>query len=299
MVRVLEGHSSSVLSLALSVDGKTLFSGSEDNTIRQWDVETGALLSSVSGTLQDNVFRQCLTSDGKHQFVASGSGIQLREIESKSGVCLWKSGPWRLSAVDCKLDASTNFSQANRKLLQQHGALDASLYLAGNLVKQVALGRFQAVKWLLQEGKAPINEVNAQGQTALFLAISLRNLDMVEWLLQEGGASLDEMGPATSDTATSLNDLAIEYRNNQQYSKAEPLFERALKIKEELVGPRHLDTARALAGLGRLYALTGRTPEAIPLLERALSIYKEAGDEDRTTQSWLDECRQQASAKSS
>ncbi len=151
----------------------------------------------------------------------------------------------------------------------------------------------------MQEGGSSIKEVDYQGRTALHFAAKQQEFETVEWLLQEGGASLDEMGPATSDTATSLNDLAIEYRNNQQYSKAEPLFERALKIKEELVGPRHRDTGRALAGLGRLYALTGRTLEAIPLLERALSIYKEAGDEDRTTQSWLDECRQQASAKSS
>jgi WD40 repeat protein len=37
----LRGHTKDVSSLALSGDGKRLFSGSGDNTIKVWDLEAG------------------------------------------------------------------------------------------------------------------------------------------------------------------------------------------------------------------------------------------------------------------
>ena len=37
----LKGHTESVVSVAYSPDGKTLASGSEDKTIKLWDVATG------------------------------------------------------------------------------------------------------------------------------------------------------------------------------------------------------------------------------------------------------------------
>ena len=41
----LEGHDSSINSLAFSSDGKTLASGSDDETVRLWNVTTGRQLS--------------------------------------------------------------------------------------------------------------------------------------------------------------------------------------------------------------------------------------------------------------
>ena len=38
---MLKGHSSAVLSIAFSPDGKKIVSGSYDQTIRVWDAETG------------------------------------------------------------------------------------------------------------------------------------------------------------------------------------------------------------------------------------------------------------------
>jgi WD40 repeat protein len=41
--RTFEGHSYDVYALALSPNGKTLYSGSVDKTIRAWSTESGAV----------------------------------------------------------------------------------------------------------------------------------------------------------------------------------------------------------------------------------------------------------------
>ena len=45
-IKVLAGHTDSILALAFSPNGKLLVSGSSDETVRLWDVETGKLLST-------------------------------------------------------------------------------------------------------------------------------------------------------------------------------------------------------------------------------------------------------------
>ena len=72
--RTLQGHTDTVRSLALSSDGKTLFSGSYDNSIRQWNVDAGH--GELKQTLQghtDAVMSLALSSDGKTLFSAGGN----------------------------------------------------------------------------------------------------------------------------------------------------------------------------------------------------------------------------------
>ncbi|GCE06116.1 FxSxx-COOH system tetratricopeptide repeat protein [Dictyobacter aurantiacus] len=56
------------------------------------------------------------------------------------------------------------------------------------------------------------------------------------------------------------------------YVEAEPLFERALRIREQVQGPEHPSTATNLSNLAFLYEEQGRYAEAEPLFERALRI---------------------------
>ncbi len=44
MLKQLEGHVGAVNVLAISIDGRTIVSGSEDKTVRVWSEETGQVL---------------------------------------------------------------------------------------------------------------------------------------------------------------------------------------------------------------------------------------------------------------
>jgi tetratricopeptide (TPR) repeat protein len=78
------------------------------------------------------------------------------------------------------------------------------------------------------------------------------------------------LGPEHPDTALSLNNLAALYHATGAYAKAEPLFERALAIREKAPGRQHPDTALSLhrAVLVCLRALPGQrdrsgSPESV------------------------------------
>ena len=70
----------------------------------------------------------------------------------------------------------------------------------------------------------------------------------------------------------SLINLADLYRSMGAYSKAEPLYARALAIIEKVLGPEHPNTATSLNNLAALYLLMGAYSKAEPLYARALAI---------------------------
>ncbi len=91
--KTLSGHSDSVWSVALSSDGKTLVSGSEDKTIKIWNIDTGQLIRTLNGH-SDSVRSVALSSDG--QIIASGSGdktLKLWNLETGVRTFSQHSGP--------------------------------------------------------------------------------------------------------------------------------------------------------------------------------------------------------------
>ena len=70
LLNTLTGHSSGVKSVCFSPDGKTLASGSRDNSIKMWDAGSAKLLNTLTGHSSD-VYSVCFSPDGKT--LASGS----------------------------------------------------------------------------------------------------------------------------------------------------------------------------------------------------------------------------------
>ena len=64
------GHKNSVTSVALTFDGKFIVSGSEDQTIKIWEYDTGTLVRTLTGH-SDGVKSVAVSSDGK--YIVSGS----------------------------------------------------------------------------------------------------------------------------------------------------------------------------------------------------------------------------------
>jgi tetratricopeptide (TPR) repeat protein len=87
-------------------------------------------------------------------------------------------------------------------------------------------------------------------------------------------------GKISEAYATSLNNLALLYDNQGQYAKVEPLYQRALAIREKALGPEHPDVATSLNHLAWLYHNQGQYAKAEPLYERTLAICEKAFGED-------------------
>ena len=91
-----------------------------------------------------------------------------------------------------------------------------------------------------------------------------------------------EHPPATSlnnpehPLATSLNNLALLYGAQGKYAEAEPLYRRALAIREKALGAEHPDVAIAFNNLATLYRAQGKYAQAEPLYRRSLAIKEKA-----------------------
>jgi CHAT domain-containing protein len=66
------------------------------------------------------------------------------------------------------------------------------------------------------------------------------------------------------------------YDDQGKYAEAEPLYQRALSIREKALGPDHPDVAGVLSNLALLDLRQGKYAEAEPLIRQALSIDEKA-----------------------
>jgi tetratricopeptide (TPR) repeat protein len=77
---------------------------------------------------------------------------------------------------------------------------------------------------------------------------------------------------ARLDLADYLNAWGLSAYEAGAYPAAEPLYQRALALREQVLGPDHPDTAQSLNNLALLYQDQGRYGKAEPLYQRALAL---------------------------
>ena len=85
-LQVLVGHTGEVPAVALTPDGKQAVSGSDDHTLRVWDLQTGDCLRTLQGHTRQ-VRAVALTPDGK-QAVSGSVDCTLRVWDLQTGHCL-------------------------------------------------------------------------------------------------------------------------------------------------------------------------------------------------------------------
>ena len=88
--------------------------------------------------------------------------------------------------------------------------------------------------------------------------------------------SFEPHDPRLARTAMTLTLLAQLYREQGDYGQAEPLFQRALAIREKALGTEDPDVATGLNNLAALYEDQEKYAEAEPLFLRALAIQEKA-----------------------
>jgi WD40 repeat protein len=84
-VRVMAGHTDSVVSLAFSLDGTLCLSGSEDATARLWDIQSGSCLRTFEGH-SGGVNPVAFSDDGLYALSAANEAVKRWELAS--GACL-------------------------------------------------------------------------------------------------------------------------------------------------------------------------------------------------------------------
>ncbi len=141
------------------------------------------------------------------------------------------------------------------------------------------------------EGKLAEGEVNYAEAMELYRTAALLEKDNPDYLLAAGkmARKLAEFKQAQewlerllelreaegkNDAAlgTALHELALLHKDLGQYAAAEPLYLRAVAVKEQSLGKEHPDVAEVLNGLAALYWREGKDASVEPLYLRALAV---------------------------
>ncbi len=75
-----------------------------------------------------------------------------------------------------------------------------------------------------------------------------------------------------TNVASIYTGLALVYKFQGRYPEAEPLYQRALELRQRLLGEDHRDVANSYNNLAALYLSLKRYTEAEPLYQKALSL---------------------------
>jgi tetratricopeptide (TPR) repeat protein len=112
-----------------------------------------------------------------------------------------------------------------------------------------------------------------------FPYVEFSTWSLCERLLSQADACtelIDQWRLEFPEAALLLNQAGSYLFERGRYRQAEPLYERALNIRERTLDPNHPDVAQSLNNLALIYRTLGRHEQAAPLYERALRILEQA-----------------------
>ncbi|KAE8357567.1 hypothetical protein BDV27DRAFT_164399 [Aspergillus caelatus] len=83
------------------------------------------------------------------------------------------------------------------------------------------------------------------------------------------------LGPKHPDTLSSVNNLALIYRNQGQWNKAERLAIQVIELRKQVLGPEHPDTLSSVNNLVLIYRNQGRWKKAENLEIEVIKLHKQ------------------------
>ena len=258
--------------------------------MRQYEEELKTLRQQIldlqaSGSMADDKQRQLL--EAQLQAVQE----HLTDIRES-----WKEEQLRRKAADEALDQmkcqmpDARIEKAQVSLRQ--GDTKAAKETFAEVRKQAGKAAALAAH---HEGKLAEGEVNYAEAMELYRTAALLEKDNPDYLLAAGKMArklaefkqaqewlerLLEMrekeGENDAALGDALHELALLYKDLGQYAAAEPLYLRAVAVKEQALGKEHPDVAEVLSDLAGLYRREGKYAEAEPLYLRALAVKEQA-----------------------
>ena len=82
LINTLTGHTDCVNSAAISPDNKKIVSGSNDNRIKIWDLESGELINTLKGQHTVYIYSVAISPDNKKIVSGSYKTIHIWDLES-------------------------------------------------------------------------------------------------------------------------------------------------------------------------------------------------------------------------
>ncbi|MDA0739241.1 MAG: tetratricopeptide repeat protein [Nitrospirae bacterium] len=107
-------------------------------------------------------------------------------------------------------------------------------------------------------------------------ALDQKEYDYAEGLLLKALPRAEMWGDADRRLASVLYSLGEVYRQQDELTKAEPYFWRALPIWAKSVGAEHPEMATGLTSLAQIYQAKQEYQRAEPLMKQALKIREKA-----------------------
>ena len=117
--RQWNGHEKRITALVISPNGRWALSGSFDNTIKRWDVETGGCMATWQGHT-GSVYALALSPDGR--WALSGSNdktIKRWDVETGGCMATWQGHTWWVEALVLSPDGRWALSGSDDKTIKR------------------------------------------------------------------------------------------------------------------------------------------------------------------------------------
>jgi len=150
---------------------------------------------------------------------------------------------------------------------------DASAYSIHRLVQIVIRDRIG------KDAERVWAERTVKAMSRAFPAVEFQNWQLCERLVphaKAGAELIKKWGFEFEEAARLLNNVGFYQYERALYSEVEPMYRRALEIREKSLGSNHPDVAQSLNNLALLYDSQGKFTEAEPMYRRALEILEKS-----------------------